>query len=86
MSAAVDEKKVPEAEPYVADPERQSDKIGSLNGKGASGKQGGSLFSSVSGILGRYWKKVAQLVTFMVFTSLVCSFVLYITAYPSILY
>ncbi|EGS22551.1 putative nucleoside:sodium symporter protein [Thermochaetoides thermophila DSM 1495] len=69
MSAAVDEKKVPEAEPYVADPERQSDKVGSLNGKGASDKQGGSLFSSVSGILGRYWKKVAQLVTFMVFTA-----------------
>jgi len=84
MSAAVDEKKASAVEPYVADPERQSDKVGSLNRKGDSEKQGGSLFNSVSGILGRFWKKVAQLVAFMVFTALVPSFMLFTAVYLSI--
>lgn len=65
-SSGTDEKKasVP-VEQYGVDTEKQSESVGSLNARpGHQGKMG-----AIVSFCQRHWKKVAQLVTFMVFTA-----------------
>ncbi|KAL2022176.1 hypothetical protein VTK56DRAFT_6005 [Thermocarpiscus australiensis] len=63
--AAIDSKSPPfPVEHYGVDPERQSMKVGSLQAKSESEKRG-----PLAALWHRHWKKLAQLVAFMVFTA-----------------
>lgn len=52
-------------EQYDIDPEKQSERVGSLQARSDSESERGPLAT----LWQRHWKKVAQLVTFMVFTA-----------------
>jgi CNT family concentrative nucleoside transporter len=54
-------------EQYVVDSEKQSERVGSLRARSESEEERGP----VRALWDRHWKKLAQLVTFMVFTAFV---------------
>jgi CNT family concentrative nucleoside transporter len=70
--AAVDDDKhapSPAEQQYAVDPEKQSERVGSLHVSEDEPERGPLLALWL-----RHWKKVAQLVTFMVFTAFVTPF------------
>lgn len=64
--AGIDDKKAsPPLEQYALDPERQSERVGSLRARSES--EGGR--GAVAALWHRYWKILAQLIAFKVFTA-----------------
>ncbi len=69
-AAMDDDKHVPlPAQEYAADPEKQSEMVGSLDVD-----ESGPERSPLQAFWLRHWKKVAQLITLMLFTALVTHF------------
>ncbi len=66
-------------EPYAVDPEKQSERVGSLHG--SSGPE--PVRGPFATLWHRHWKKVAQLLAFMVFTASVIPLYLSLSSYPS---